>query len=93
MICDGEGDTLILEHVRPEWNGRRTRCIIADGGRTIQVDGNGVMHVADGLTGELLYSYELGGTVTTSPAVYRNMLVIRCQKDDREMLCGVRIGE
>ena len=62
-------------------------------GYLIQVDGNGVMHVADGLTGELLYSYELGGTVTTSPAVYRNMLVIRCQKDDREMLCGVRIGE
>ena len=62
-------------------------------GYLIQVDGNGVIHVADGLTGELLYSYELGGTVTTSPAVYRNMLVIRCQKDDREMLCGVRIGE
>ena len=62
-------------------------------GYLIQVDGNGVMHVADGLTGELLYSYELGGAVTTSPAVYRNMLVIRCQKDGREMLCGVRIGE
>ena len=62
-------------------------------GYLVQVDGNGVMHVADGLTGELLYSYELGGAVTTSPAVYRNMLVIRCQKDDREMLCGIRIGE
>ena len=62
-------------------------------GYLIQTDGDGVMYVADGLTGKLLYRYELGGKVTSSPAAYSNMLVIRCQKDGREMLCGVRIGE
>ena len=62
-------------------------------GYLIQTDGDGVMCIADGLTGKLLYRYELGGKVTSSPAAYNNMLVIRCQKDGREMLCGVRIGE
>jgi len=62
-------------------------------GYLIQIDRDGNMYVADGLTGELMYTYELGGTVTTSPAVYNNILTVRCQKEGREVLCGVQIGE
>ena len=62
-------------------------------GYLIQIDCDGTLYAADGLTGELLYSCELGGEVTTSPAVYRNILAVRCRKGDREVLCGVRIGE
>lgn len=62
-------------------------------GYLIQIDRNGILYVADGLTGELMHICELGGTVTTSPAVYKNILTVRCRKEGREVLCGVRIGE
>ena len=67
-VTGATGDTLILEHVRPEWNGRRTRCIIADGGRTIQVDGNGNPIIPEGEEDHYVVSGEavlrvLGGGV------------------------------
>ena len=61
-------------------------------GYLIQFDKSGNMYVLDGFLGTVKYSLELGGEVTSCPAVYGNTLVVRCQKDGREVLCGIEIG-
>ena len=61
-------------------------------GYLIQFDKSGNMYVLDGFLGTVKYSLELGGEVTSCPAVYGNTLVVRCQKDGREVLCGIEVG-
>lgn len=62
-------------------------------GYLYQVDGDGTLYMVDGLTGEIVDSLSLGGSVTSAPALYRQHLVVRVTKDRQEVLCGIGLGE
>ena len=62
-IPGATGSTLNLDKVKSEWNGRRTRCIIADGGREIRVDDNGNPIIPAGEEGHYVVSGEAVLTV------------------------------
>lgn len=58
----------------------------------IQADESGVLHLLDGVSGAEISTLNLGGTIQSSPAVYKNVLVIgTCSKGNAAMY-GIKLN-
>lgn len=57
----------------------------------IQGNSDGMLHLMDGQTGEILSSIELEGKIIASPAVYNNMLVIGTSGKGVSKIYGIQI--
>lgn len=60
-------------------------------GWIIQATNDGLLMLLDGLTGETINTLQLNGTIESSPAVYRNMLVICTTGKNTSFIYGVKI--
>lgn len=60
-------------------------------GWIIQATNDGLLMLLDGLTGETVNTLQLNGTIESSPAVYRNMLVICTTGKNTSFIYGVKI--
>ena len=60
-------------------------------GYVIQADGNGLLSLLDGRTGQVLHTLDLEGDVDASPAVYNDVLVIGTNDKDNNYLYGIRL--
>lgn len=61
-------------------------------GYILQADGEGTLYMFDGITGTVVDTLDLGGKVTSAPAVFHNFMVIRCTKGDEEILCSIQLN-
>ena len=60
-------------------------------GWIIQAEGDGTLHLLDGLTGQERNSLALGGEIQGSPAVYRDILVIGTCSKDNAFMYGIKL--
>ncbi|MBQ7304757.1 MAG: PQQ-binding-like beta-propeller repeat protein, partial [Clostridia bacterium] len=60
-------------------------------GWVIQASGNGTLYLLDGLTGEVLNTLEVEGTIEGSPAVYGNTLVIGTTGKNKSFIYGITL--
>ena len=60
-------------------------------GWIIQAEGDGTLHLLDGLTGQERNSLALGGEIQGSPAVYRDILVIGTCSRDNAFMYGIKL--
>ena len=60
-------------------------------GFIVQAEGNGKLHLVNGLTGAEVTSLQLSGSVEASPAVYRNVLVIGTTGADPSYIYGIKL--
>lgn len=59
--------------------------------RVIQADLSGKLRLINGVTGQVISTLDLGGTVEGSPAVYNDVLVIGTSSRDNNRMYGIRI--
>lgn len=59
--------------------------------RIIQADLSGRLYLVNGLTGQVISTLDLGGTIEGSPAVYNDVLVIGTSGRDNSRMYGIRI--
>ena len=64
---------------------------LAGKARVIQAGLDGKLYMFNGLTGQLLSTLDLGGTIEGSPAVYSDMLVIGTSDRENSFMYGIRI--
>ena len=57
----------------------------------VQAESDGKIHLLDALTGEIVSTFAVEGTIEASPAVYRSMLVIGATEQDTDYLYGIEI--
>ena len=60
-------------------------------GWIIQASGNGTLYLLDGLTGEVINTLEVEGTIEGSPAVYGNTLVIGTTGKKTSFIYGITL--
>jgi len=57
----------------------------------VQAEGNGKLHLIDAKTGTEASSMQLEGSVESSPAVYRDVLVIATTGSDTSYIYGIKL--
>jgi len=60
-------------------------------GWIIQASGDGTLYLMDGLTGEILNTLEVEGTIEASPAVYNSTLVIGTTGRNKSFIYGIAL--